>query len=216
VGSGGGEFVYLLGLKNCQAAGIEPNEGYAEYAIQEYGNKVLKGTFEEFEPSPSTFDVITLFHVLEHLDDPGSGLTHLKRCLKKNGLIIVEVPNLEARVSAPLQKFHFAHLYHFNLVTLEAVGAKAGLKRVASDMSGDGGNIEIIFTPAARIGAVDLTGNFENILRIIHSHKPLRHYMSKNPYIRPLKKLAGRIEEYKNTRNCSGGKDILNFLYQSP
>lgn len=80
------------------------------------------------------FDVITSFHVLEHLKDPLKNLVELSSLLKNDGQLIVEVPNADDALltfyeSPNFQKFYWSqHLFLFNESTLETLAKKAGLK----------------------------------------------------------------------------------------
>jgi 2-polyprenyl-3-methyl-5-hydroxy-6-metoxy-1,4-benzoquinol methylase len=114
VGSGGGEFVYLLQSLGHTVQGIEPNKGYAEYSIQEYGLSVQVGFVQDGTFPLDSFDVVTIWHVLEHTEDPGAVLALLRTWLKPDGVLVVEVPNVEATCQAPQSTFHEAHLYNFN------------------------------------------------------------------------------------------------------
>ena len=59
------------------------------------------------------------------LAPPSTGLRlsgSLARLLHDDGVLAVEVPNIEGTCGSPSGRFHFAHLHHFNLVTLAAAG----------------------------------------------------------------------------------------------
>ena len=81
------------------------------------------------------FDVITLFHVLEHLPDPAQTLLELRRFLNPGGQIVIEVPNandalLTIYQSDGFQKFAFwsFHLFIFNANTLRRLFDKINSK----------------------------------------------------------------------------------------
>ena len=81
------------------------------------------------------FDVITSFHVFEHLKDPIKVLKNLSKLLKKNGEIILEVPNsndvlITLYENNNFQKFTYwsKHLYIFNEATIKKLVYKSGLK----------------------------------------------------------------------------------------
>lgn len=76
-GAGGGEFSYLLTSRGYRLTGIEPNDGYREYARSEYGVDVRPGTLDDNEFGAGEFDLITIFHVLEHVPDPAAALARL-------------------------------------------------------------------------------------------------------------------------------------------
>lgn len=126
IGSGGGEWLYLLKRKGVAATGLDPDPGYAAFARRELCVHVLDGTVNEAAFAPQSFDVVTLFHVLEHLHDP---LLVLKRCLAwltEGGHLIVEVPNLASPHQHPGKRFHRAHLFGFVPDTLALAARKAG------------------------------------------------------------------------------------------
>lgn len=84
------------------------------------------------------YDVITAFHVIEHLSDPRGVLKSLANLLDKNGRIIVEVPNSDDALLTlydcdSFQHFTYwsQHLFLFNAKTLEMVARQAGLRVVA-------------------------------------------------------------------------------------
>ncbi|MCX5642097.1 MAG: methyltransferase domain-containing protein, partial [Candidatus Omnitrophica bacterium] len=65
VGSGTGVFVYMLRGLGFNARGIEPNEGYAQYSVAELNAPVRIAFMQDLEPD-LLFNIITVFHVLEH------------------------------------------------------------------------------------------------------------------------------------------------------
>ncbi|WP_289686459.1 class I SAM-dependent methyltransferase [Helicobacter rodentium] len=81
------------------------------------------------------YDVITAFHVIEHLQDPIEILQQLASLLKENGKMIIEVPNANDALltiyhNKAFQEFTYwsPHLYLYNTHTLRKLGEKAGLK----------------------------------------------------------------------------------------
>ncbi len=66
VGAGGGEFVHISTTRGYNSKGIEPNIGYSEFARNQYGVDIKTGELGE---TGETYDIITMFHVLEHMPD---------------------------------------------------------------------------------------------------------------------------------------------------
>jgi 2-polyprenyl-3-methyl-5-hydroxy-6-metoxy-1,4-benzoquinol methylase len=87
-------------------------------------------------PTNKKYDLITSFHVFEHLKDPIAILKNLVKYLKDDGEIIIEVPNSEDALlslykSVPFLNFHWSqHLFVFNQKTLEDLGIAAGMEVV--------------------------------------------------------------------------------------
>jgi SAM-dependent methyltransferase len=120
----------LLGL-GWKVVGNERTPESAYCARHELGIPVFVGGLEALAPSPQ-FDLIFLFQVLEHLDDPAQKIQKLRSILKPQGKLIIGVPNYaswQSRLSR--QKwFHLdppRHLYHFSLPALEILAEKSGL-----------------------------------------------------------------------------------------
>jgi SAM-dependent methyltransferase len=217
VGSGSGEFPYLLKLLGHDVLCIEPNRGYAAYAFREYG-LAIQVSFVQEAPLPiDAFDMITIWHVLEHTEDPAAVLTRLHSALRSGGTLVVEVPNVEATCQSPGSTFHEAHLYNFNAATLRALAGRAGLRETSHTISGDGGNVTLFFersTPQANDpGAIRIPGNFERISSIVRNHTALRHYMTPKPYVRAWKRIFRSLSEKRGTSGFAGAKAMLDSLY---
>ena len=212
-GAGGGELVYLLGEKGCGASGIEPNKGYANYAIDQYGVDIHVGFFEDVAFDPVAFDTILLFHVLEHLENPVQEIKRLMSFLKPGGTFIIEIPNVTYRRGFPTAKWHIGHLYNFNRTTLAATAIKAGMDIIEVKELGDGGNLFGVFANKKPVKPYSLEGNFEKVFHELKAHTILRHMLSPNPYYRPIKRAIRSLSEKWETRNKESGKDILDGLY---
>ena len=219
VGTGGGEFAYLLQSLGHVVNGIEPNRGYADHSIQQYGLTVQVGFVQDATFAPASFDIVTIWHVLEHTEDPGFILARLRSWLKPDGVLVVEVPNVEATCQAPRNTFHEAHLYNFNVVSLRRLAKKQGLYETSHLISQDGGNITMFFTPKEPLIAdpfsAMIPGNCEWISRIVRQHSVLRHHLSPAPYVRAWQRLCRSLEERRETAALGSGKAILDGLYAS-
>ena len=113
-GSSSGEFVYLLNIKGFLAEGVESNMPYAEYSQAELKIPVTISPFSQFQPEQK-FDLITMFHVLEHLENSVLDLAHLGKFLNSGGHFIIEVPKLHTptwhfRTSGTLATFFLFRL----------------------------------------------------------------------------------------------------------
>jgi 2-polyprenyl-3-methyl-5-hydroxy-6-metoxy-1,4-benzoquinol methylase len=213
-GAGGGEMLYLLGKKGCEPSGIEPNQGYANHAIEQYGVDIHVGFFEDAIFPPETFDVVLLFHVLEHLEKPIQEIELLKSYLKPGGTFIIEVPNVTFRQGLPTAKWHIGHLYNFNRTTLVATAVKAGLELVEIQEIGNGGNLFGVFANRKPGRSHSLAGNFERVFRALERHTVVRHLLTPHPYFRPARKAIRTLGEKWATRNFKTGKEILAALYE--
>ncbi|MCY7370899.1 MAG: class I SAM-dependent methyltransferase [Polaromonas sp.] len=218
VGTGGGEFAYLLQTLGHSVSGIEPNKGYAEYSIGEYRLRVDVGFVQYLELPAQGFDIITIWHVLEHTEDPAAVLTKLRTLLKPGGVLVVEVPNIEATCQSPKSTFHEAHIFHFNITTLRKLAEKVGLSEKEHSLSEDGGNITMFIQKTTGTAVVDAQSdgveNSERIAGIVRGHTPLRHYASSHPYSRFLRRVRRSMGEQRELGEFSSGKQLLDKLYR--
>ena len=217
VGTGGGEFAYLLQSLGHGVSGIEPNSGYADYSIREYGLTVQVGFVQDAAFSPESFDVVTIWHVLEHTEDPGFILALLRSWLKPDGTLVVEVPNVEATCQAPHSTFHEAHLYNFNVVSLRRLAKKHGLYEVKHLISRDGGNITMFLSRADPLiedhYEAAIPGNYEWVSRIVRQHSNVRRHLTPLPYLRAWQRLCRSLRERRESANERSGKALLDKLY---
>jgi 2-polyprenyl-3-methyl-5-hydroxy-6-metoxy-1,4-benzoquinol methylase len=212
VGCGAGEFVYLLRREHVDASGIEPGRAYADFARTVLGIPIQTTTVDAATVTPASQDLVTMFHALEHVPDPKRVLTIVRGWLKKGGLLVVEVPNIESTVQAPAHRFHYAHLYHFSGATLGALGEAAGLRVVRTYYSDDGGNVTCVFRRQTdQEHAPPSEAVAPGTLAILKGHNPVRHYLSPTPYGRAISRLRRRWREDRLLRRLKTVDAVLEW-----
>ena len=213
VGAGGGELVYMLRRLGFDAQGIEPDTAWAAYARHALGVPVQTAFMQSVSfPAPS-FTVVTLYHVLEHLEDPAGAFAIVAGWIAARGLLLVEVPNVEATCHAPRRRFHFAHLHSFNDATLCALGRRAGFEPVQTRTTPDGSLIECLFRYTGDIRAVtSIPGNCERITRVVANHQTLAHYLTSTPYRRVFRRLRSYRAMRRAIDGCAGAAQVLDGL----
>jgi SAM-dependent methyltransferase len=132
MGCGDGLMLDTLRGLGWKVIGSERTIQAADFPSHKLGLPVFVGGLESIQPF-SHFDLIFLFQVLEHLDDPVKTLQQLARFLKPNGKLIIGVPNFsswQARVGQE-KWFHLdvpRHLVHYSLSALEALVKQSGME----------------------------------------------------------------------------------------
>ncbi len=130
VGSGYGDFLYQARQAGWQVRGFEFSPAVAEICRKKYGMAVEVGEIFDLRVPDNSFDVVAMWHVLEHLRDPLAVLERCHELLAPGGLLAIEVPNLNflVRKSYRYPLSLTLHLYHFSPATLSAVVRKAGFE----------------------------------------------------------------------------------------
>ncbi|MCB0395281.1 MAG: class I SAM-dependent methyltransferase [Flavobacteriales bacterium] len=128
VGCGTGEFLNTAKQHHWNTTGIEPSQTAREFAINTYGLHVFPPSHLE-ELKPASFQVITLWHVLEHVDQLNHYIEKLSTLLDSEGTLIVAVPNPDSW-DACHYKTNWAaydlprHFYHFTPMTMKKLMSK--------------------------------------------------------------------------------------------
>jgi SAM-dependent methyltransferase len=92
IGAGSGQFLYEMQLLGLKTYGTEPGNFDEKFSKKQRLN-IKKGFLENIKYPSNFFDIITINHVLEHLNNPIKTIKEIKRILKKKGKLIVGVPN---------------------------------------------------------------------------------------------------------------------------
>ena len=124
-----GVFLEIAQERGWEAWGVEPSRWAAREA-QSKDLQVLEGTLDDVHLAEESFDVITMWDVIEHLTNPLRELQESHRLLKKGGLICIHTMNIESPL-ARLMGHRWPwlmemHLYYFSPHTLGQMLRKAG------------------------------------------------------------------------------------------
>jgi SAM-dependent methyltransferase len=93
IGAGIGQFLHHAQPLFTQVTGTEVSSSAVMIAREKYGLKLLAGQVEHLNLPPSSFDNITLFHVLEHVHDPARLIGLCRDLLRPRGIVVIAVPN---------------------------------------------------------------------------------------------------------------------------
>jgi SAM-dependent methyltransferase len=133
IGAGTGDFLFEAKKRGWKVNGIEPNQKARERALEK-GVKIdsNSGNFKS-----GKFDVITMWHVLEHVPDLKAQVIELEHLLKKGGLLIIAVPNFKSYDAEYYKEFWAAfdvprHLWHFSQNSFKHLFSGTGFKQTDS------------------------------------------------------------------------------------
>jgi len=135
IGCAGGAFLRAAKSLGLSVIGIEPNRWLSTYARKKYRLDVRAGTLSDHHFSDNTFDVITLWDVIEHVPSPTEELREIYRILKPKGLLVVNYPDFGSSPAKLLKrKWPFllsVHLTYYTDATIRKHLKKCGFEVVS-------------------------------------------------------------------------------------
>jgi SAM-dependent methyltransferase len=130
-GCGGGAFLQRMHEQGWQVTGLDASPEAVRRVREELGLRALVGSLPHPDLEAAEFDVVTLWHSLEHVHDPLEVLREVRRLLVPGGKVVVAVPNIDSRPFRWFGPSWFGldlprHLTHFAPHTLRKMLTKAG------------------------------------------------------------------------------------------
>lgn len=143
VGAGIGTFLALAQARGWAVEGTEISDSAVGLARRRHGLDLVQAQLESADLPSSTYDVVTLWHVLEHVPSPFRTLRACRRLLSSGGLVVIAVPNDSAAMLLPRRlkrlltrtEFHRyepvipgqeVHLSHFTPAVLRRLLVRTG------------------------------------------------------------------------------------------
>jgi len=188
IGCGDGSFLVHLKEKGWDVFGVETSRNAVLSARERNRLDIFCGDLKDANFPSGFFDVLTMWHVLEHIPYPIQLLAEVKRVMKNGGLLFISVPDIES-IQAKVCKgkwFHMdppRHLYQYSPGTLNAILERGGFK---------------IMRVSHSSGEYDAFGWFQSILNMLLPEMNILYYW-----------LNGRIKRVDSRRNS---KDFGSYL----
>lgn len=195
IGCAGGFFLDYAKSQGWDTYGIEISSWAFDIAKNKLGLNIYNRTLREIAFPDNHFDVITMYDILEHTNDPMSELQEVYRVLKPQGLLVINLPNIDSLL-ARINKSNWIkldppqHLYHFTPRTIRQLLAKAGF-RVADIVTNHGDSGEMGFQLVT--GAVTSLSeeSMSGFIRFYRRHKKYLKWL--NTVIRKSTDMAGAL-----------------------
>lgn len=146
IGCSSGLFLDEARAADFDACGAELSRDTAAFARAHFGLAVHAGDWRDAGYAEGSFDVVTLFDVIEHLPDPLGELTAIRRLLRPGGLLLQSTPNIDGLFPGLSYKLAHRldywphpepphHLFQFSVRTLSALTGKAGYEIARVDQT---------------------------------------------------------------------------------
>lgn len=140
IGCGAGHFVGFALSRDWDAYGAEPSSYAGAIAAEDYPGRIFNGYVKDSAFEPASFDVVTVWYVLEHVPDPAALIRTAKHYLKPGGRLLIAVPNAhyilfrrwlgKVLKRAPGSVHAHEHLYQFSPQTLKRLVSSIHFDRV--------------------------------------------------------------------------------------
>jgi 2-polyprenyl-3-methyl-5-hydroxy-6-metoxy-1,4-benzoquinol methylase len=130
IGASIGVFLALAAEKGFDCVGVEPQRHAAKIAVEEMSVDVRVGVLADVDLGDQPFDVVCMFHVIEHLESPRAELGRIADRLRSGGVLVVETPRFDTLWHRILRgrerNFAGSHLYFFTTHTLRRLIEECG------------------------------------------------------------------------------------------
>jgi SAM-dependent methyltransferase len=131
IGTAGGAFLEAAEQFGYDAHGLEPSRYLVEKG-KERGLKIEQGTIENHAFPAHSFDMVSLWDVIEHLPDPKAALLEIRNLVKPDGILLINYPDI-GTWQAKLAGKHFwwllsVHLHHFSRATIRELCKRSGFE----------------------------------------------------------------------------------------
>ena len=180
IGCGTGNFAGYCQQNNIDTYGVEPSLE-ARTKAKEQNIKV----FESLEKLPDVkFNVITLWHAIEHIYDLPKALSEIRNHLADNGIIFIAVPNYESADASHYKEYWAGydvprHVWHFSKKSMAALLSKSGLRIISRiPMKLDSFYVSLLSEKYKGNGNLSITGTLKAISTGIKSNWKARKAMN--------------------------------------
>lgn len=141
LGCAEGLFLRVAQENGWEVSGVEVSSKAAGIAQTFLPGKVFQGMLEDAPFSENSFDVVTMFDVVEHLYDPVVALKRIYRLLKPGGIIYLLTPDCQSIFAKVMGKYWFEikpkeHIYYFSDMTLQLLFEKSGFNPLTIKKAG--------------------------------------------------------------------------------
>jgi 2-polyprenyl-3-methyl-5-hydroxy-6-metoxy-1,4-benzoquinol methylase len=130
VGCAGGAFPKAAADLGFQVTGVEPSAWLAEFGRQKYNIDVRQGVLQADMFPPASFDIVTMWDVVEHLTNPHEVLTIISALLREDGWLIVNYPDVGSLAARCLRSYWpfwlSVHLIYYTRTTIARQLERAG------------------------------------------------------------------------------------------
>ncbi|HRR26456.1 MAG TPA: class I SAM-dependent methyltransferase [Acidobacteriota bacterium] len=221
-GCGYGFFLHEALTRGWTCYGVEAADGPARFAKDEFSLDVLLGDLPdrltEFEDE--SLSVITFWHVLEHVAQPGLLLRAATSKLQPNGLLVINSPNLDSAIYKLAGK-HWnwihtpGHLQYFSTASVESFLGRLGLKTITAQTWTDAPNLFFLLEEAALHRLCDVASKFRWPSVVPRFSSRLRgslyrpfHQQRIQAFWNEIYKRVPKLDSYLR-RNCLGHEFVV-------
>jgi SAM-dependent methyltransferase len=215
VGCASGEFLYVLDTLGHHPTGIEPDPQYGEFARKEYGVRIVTGCAHHHSFPNASFDLVTLFHVLEHVPNPQQVLERVRDWTKDSGCIAIEVPSAASQNQHPAKRFHYAHVLGFTEASLKRCLESSGWS--VNELSGDSDDRNL-FAVAVKHGASAQVSPGPADREPPSLPKPASvrdYYLRQRTYVRWFRRMLRFAWEYAAVRGGESPREMVLSLIRA-
>lgn len=129
IGAGDGALIELLLKHGHRPVAMDPDQGACEFLQRQFKIETIACRIEDARLEDwGEFDAVFMLNLIEHLEHPGTVLSHLAQSLGDGGLVAIETPNILRTKVGPRRIFSLPHNYYFSPASLLRLLARQGFE----------------------------------------------------------------------------------------
>jgi len=175
IGCSEGTFLFLLkkSFPQIEITGVEHHIEFANFGRKVYNLNIITDSFERCSLQDNSFDIVCLWHVLEHMQSPTYVLKKIWKILTDSGFLIIETPSITLPYHSLDYFFQVPHFFTFSPKTMSLYLKKSGFdivhfeKARSPDYSLGDDNIRIVAKKTNSCCSVEIKNEGDSALRII-------------------------------------------------
>lgn len=172
IGCGTGKFILEMKKRGFKTYGVDISSRACRLARKKGLNNIYQSELEKQKFPDNYFDAITLWHVFEHLHHPDSTLDEIHRIIKKDGVLILEVPNIDSLPFRIFKRYWFhldipRHLYHWSQKTIGRMLEKNNFEVLQTDYFSLGFPLSLIYSFSYWLSACQIESPLSSLILVI-------------------------------------------------
>ncbi len=217
-----GEFMHLLRMKGYEVYGIEHNPFFVHYIETELKLNVQRHFLDSILLEHNKYDMIIAHNILQCYIDPLALLQKCRQAMKDDGLLNIQIPNIETLFSARASKLSLTNINCFNLHTIRLLIKKAGFSIMNAILIPSSLSINMILAKKPinndvidRVESYKNEDSYTDVVNAIGHRATILRLTSKPYYMHKIKEFMNALKYKYMANKYQDRTALLNEMFSN-